>query len=136
MSYSNEDVQLHFFNLATQYYVAGRYATEAGLVPVAGNLFHHSVEMYLKGALGKNGMNLSQLRKLDHKLRRVWIVFKTNFGLSATSKHDQVMADLDGFEELRYPDSVLNRGMIGRISMTREPGLSFGTRRPMCQSTS
>jgi hypothetical protein len=33
-----------------QYYVNGRYATIAGFL-VAGNLFHHAIEMLLKGGL-------------------------------------------------------------------------------------
>ena len=49
-----------FFSSATQYYVSGRYAVFAGLTPVVGNLLHHAVEMYLKGALSKT-MTLDQL---------------------------------------------------------------------------
>jgi hypothetical protein len=41
---------LIFFSSASQYYVAGRFAVFVALNPVAANLMHHAVEMYLKGA--------------------------------------------------------------------------------------
>jgi hypothetical protein len=54
-----------FIATGTQYYVAGRYAVIAGLMPVAGNLLHHAIEMCLKGALSKKaGKSLQQLKKL------------------------------------------------------------------------
>ena len=40
-----------FFDSAMQYYVAGRGAFFAKLTPVAANLLHHAVEMFLKGAI-------------------------------------------------------------------------------------
>jgi hypothetical protein len=42
-----------FFKTGSQYYIAGRFAAFAWFHPVAGNLFHHAIEMYLKGALSK-----------------------------------------------------------------------------------
>jgi len=44
----------HFFvGNACQYYAAARFAVHAGCIPVCGNLFHHAVEMLLKGGLAK-----------------------------------------------------------------------------------
>src|SRR6202043_1798471 len=37
-----------------QYYTIGRYSVLAGVNPVAGNLLHHAIEMFLKGALAVN----------------------------------------------------------------------------------
>jgi len=37
-----------YLTIAIQYYVAGRSASLANFMPVAGNLFHHAVEMLLK----------------------------------------------------------------------------------------
>lgn len=125
MAFTDEDVLTHFFTLATQYYVAGRYAAQVTGIPVAGNLLHHAIEMYLKGGLGKKGLTLAELKKLGHNLPAIWEAFKSKFGLSTSSPHNQVIRDLHDFEELRYPDSVLNRGMMGRISMTRDAGLVF-----------
>src|SRR2546423_12356690 len=47
-----------FISTGMDYYVAGRYAVFAGLNPTAANLLHHAVEMALKGALAKKGMDL------------------------------------------------------------------------------
>lgn len=37
-----------YLSIAIQYYIAGRSAVFAGSMPVAGNLFHHAIEMFLK----------------------------------------------------------------------------------------
>jgi hypothetical protein len=41
----------------------------------AANLLHHAVEMALKGALAKKGMDLKALKCLSHDLPRVWREF-------------------------------------------------------------
>jgi hypothetical protein len=57
-----------FFKMAGQYYVVGRFAAFAGLIPITGNLLHHAVEMFLKGGLSKNGVSLVDLKKMGHNL--------------------------------------------------------------------
>src|SRR5262245_52228023 len=47
----NDQYRFWFYQLASQYYVVGRFAARAGLNPSCGNLLHHAVEMFLKGAL-------------------------------------------------------------------------------------
>jgi hypothetical protein len=107
-----------FFTLATQYYVTGRYAALAGLAPVAGNLVHHAIEMYLKGGLSKT-MGLGELRKLSHKLPKVWEAFKLQAGDPSLARFDSLMSALDAFEEVRYPDSILARGMAVTVGVRR-----------------
>jgi hypothetical protein len=53
-----------FFSSAAQYYVAGRFGVFAALNPVAANLMHHAIEMYLKGALLKTNPEGSE--------RQIW----------------------------------------------------------------
>ena len=53
-----------FFATAGQYYVVGRFAAFAGLIPITGNLLHHAVEMFLKGGLSKNGSSLVKMTAL------------------------------------------------------------------------
>jgi len=55
-----EMVRMNFFGFGFQYYLAGRYAVAAQLLPVAANLLHHAIEMLLKG----------ELTHLDEKQRR------------------------------------------------------------------
>ena len=48
---NGERLQAEYFKIATDYYIAGRYAYFSALIPTAGNLLHHAVELYLKGYL-------------------------------------------------------------------------------------
>lgn len=116
-----------FFKMAGQYYVAGRYAAFAGFIPVTGNLLHHAVEMYLKGSLSKNGTNLNDLRKLGHDLIKIWENFKAVFNAPALTKFDDTIAALELFEDIRYPDLIVAKGMLGRINITKQPQLNQHT---------
>ena len=119
-----------FFSTATQYYVSGRYAVLAGLSPVAGNLLHHAVEMYLKGTLSKL-MTLDQLKTLGHSLPEAWKCFKAQVAAPGLDTFDVLMSSLQAFEELRYPDSVLSKGMSVTIGVSRVAGASTkGPARP------
>ncbi len=110
-----------FFSSATQYYVTGRYAVLAGQIPVAGNLLHHAIEMYLKGGLAKT-MTLQQLKGLSHKLPDLWCNFKAQFADSALGSFDTLVSSLHAFEDLRYPDSVLAKGMLVNMGIVRMSG--------------
>lgn len=114
-----------FFSTATQYYVSGRYAVFAGLSPVAGNLLHHAVEMYLKGALSKL-MTLDQLKGLSHNLPKEWECFKAQVAAPGLDMFDALISSLQAFEELRYPDSILSKGMMVTIGVRRVAGDSTG----------
>jgi hypothetical protein len=107
-----------FFKTGSQYYVAGRFAAFAWFHPVVGNLFHHAIEMYLKGALSET-KNLSDLRKLSHNLPDIWVAFKVHANDPALDRFDATIAGLHGYEELRYPDSVIAKGMDSTINIIR-----------------
>jgi hypothetical protein len=109
-----------FFSTGTQYYVSGRYAVIAGQAPVAGNLLHHAVEMFLKGGLAKS-TTLAQLKGLSHNLPNLWGTFKTTFNAPTLSTFDPLVTSLHEFEELRYPDSILAKGMAVTMGVTRPP---------------
>jgi hypothetical protein len=113
-----------FFKTGSQYYVAGRFAAFAWFHPVVGNLFHHAIEMYLKGALSKT-KSLSDLRKLSHDLPGIWAAFKVQADDPALHRFDATIAGLHDYEELRYPDSVIVRGMDSTINIIRS-SLSSG----------
>jgi hypothetical protein len=93
-----------FFSSASQYYVAGRFAVFAGLNPVAANLMHHAIEMYLKGALLKGRTKtLKELKdKLGHSLPKCWDAFKAQVKDPALDKFDGVVAEIHKYEDLRY----------------------------------
>ena len=115
--------QMIFFSTAMQYYVSGRYAVLAGLIPVAGNLLHHAIEMYLKGALCKT-MTPGELKNLWHNLPKIWAAFKTQIEDSGLDSFDTLITSLDDFEELRYPDSVLEKGMAAMLGVYRGPPIT------------
>ena len=48
-------VRMNFFGFGYQYYLAGRYAVAAQLLPIAANLLHHAIEMLLKGEADPSG---------------------------------------------------------------------------------
>src|SRR5689334_128947 len=63
-----------FMKLGVQYYVAARSAVMAQLLPVCGNLYHHSLEMFLKAGLSRHITldDLKNQRKFGHDLRKLW----------------------------------------------------------------
>jgi hypothetical protein len=92
-----------FMETGSQYYTTARFAMHAQCMPVCGNLFHHAVEMLLKGGLAKK-RPLSDLRDMGHNLKVLWRAFKTEFADPVLQRHDQTISSLNKFEEVRYPD--------------------------------
>jgi hypothetical protein len=116
---SDEDAIHEFFRYGCQYYVAGRYGVFAALIPVAANLQHHAIEMLLKGALSKT-MTLAEIKnKLGHKLDKCWEAFKGMAGDASLSRFDQVIAELNRFEDIRYPDEILQSGASIMFDVTK-----------------
>jgi hypothetical protein len=109
-----------FISASMHYYVAGRYAVYAGLNPTAANLLHHAIEMALKGALAKKGVELKALKRLSHDLPKIWREFTTQYGIDS-STFDGVIAELQKFETIRYPDEIVKQGLASLISPEAEP---------------
>jgi hypothetical protein len=110
-----------FFKMAGQYYVVGRFAAFAGLIPITGNLLHHAVEMFLKGGLSKNGVSLVDLKKMGHNLPNIWTKFKTTFDDPALDQFDDAICSLHRFEDIRYPDLIVAKGLLATINVTSQP---------------
>lgn len=113
-----QEVGRLFFDRANQYYIVGRFSILCQLSPVGMNLLHHAVEMYLKGALARK-LSLGELRELRHGLRDAWKQFKIEFSARPLDAFDSAIQALDRFEELRYPNSVLKKGMSVQIARSR-----------------
>ena len=107
-----------FFSNGRDYYIAGRYAAHAGLNPVVGNILHHAIEHFLKGALSKTKA-LSELKSLGHNLVKIWNAFKAQANDPTLARFDDVISTLSEFEELRYPDSSMARGMQCIVNITK-----------------
>ncbi len=104
------------FSLGIQYYVAARFSAFAWFSPVCGNLFHHAIEMFLKGYLGSK-KSLADLKNLGHRLGALWILLKQEAGDPGLDRFDQTISELDSFESIRYPDRILSYGMQSFICM-------------------
>jgi hypothetical protein len=117
-----------FISSAIDYYVAGRFAVFAGLTPTAGNLLHHAVEMSLKAALSKRDWSLGDLKKLGHRLEDIWQEFKALHPANPNGlkEFDPVIAGLDRFEEIRYPDRTVKQGMLCEIGRGPRPVAAMG----------
>ena len=92
-----------YLTIAIQYYVAGRSASLAGFIPVAGNLFHHAIEMLLKCFLLRY-YSASQLKgRFGHDLKKLWRAFKEVANDPTLAKFDGHVSAMNKFEDLRYP---------------------------------
>ena len=110
MSTPHQDAWMYLFQTGMQYYIAGRAAARGRLIPVAGNLLHHGVEMLLKGELSKT-LPLEEIKKqYGHLLVKTWSTFKAMHSGQDLSGFDQLIVDLDHFEKIRYPDEYLKHG--------------------------
>lgn len=107
----------HFFQYGSQYYLTGRFAAFAGQTPVVGNLMHHAIEMFLKGALSKS-MTLPEMKgKLGHQLKKAWQMFKGGANDPALDQFDATIDMLDAFEDIRYPDEIITKGAALQIDI-------------------
>jgi hypothetical protein len=115
--------RLNYGTLATQYYLLGRSGYQLGCFPVAGNLFHHAVELYLKEDIRQFYSRAELKRRFSHDLKRLWKEFKRRQATQALSNHDECVSALHRFERIRYPDAMTDKGMMGTIALRRsKPG--------------
>jgi hypothetical protein len=106
---TSDMLRMRFFDFGFQYYVAARFAVRSGLVPVAGNLFHHAIEMFLKGELAKH---LDEGQRRDIGLVELWSEFKKQEAAgSPLASFDPIVETLSKFEEIRYPENLVLNGM-------------------------
>jgi DNA-binding phage protein len=107
--YSQSDSET-FFKIGAQYLAAARYAISSGLMPLAGNLYHHGIELLLKGTLATS-MSKSELRyTLGHNLDRAWREFKKRNNDPQFTRFDPLISDLHRFEIIRYPEIFEKKG--------------------------
>jgi hypothetical protein len=94
-----------YFELGVEYYISGRLAVLCHNM-VAGNLLHHALEMFLK-AVFRESMTPVELRDTySHRLRDLWPDFKILAADARLDGFDPLVAELDPWDEIRYPDFV------------------------------
>jgi hypothetical protein len=79
--------------------------------------------MYLKGALSKT-KSISELARFRHKLPAIWEAFKGQINDAALNRFDAAIAALHRFEEIRYPDAILAKGMMTTVDLVRSDALA------------
>jgi len=105
---------------ALEYHITARYAAFAGLSNVCGILFHHAIEMYLKG-YHCSKLDAGQLKKLGHDLDESWKAFKKDFAGTGLERFDKTIRALDEHEALRYPERVAPAGAMTVIINFSKP---------------
>jgi hypothetical protein len=119
--------------LALEGYLSGRSAALSELHQAAARNLHYAVELLLKACLLKGGDPLEDFLERDksanrphgrhrhHVLGKLWDNIKAQRAQPANDlqRYDQVIADLEPMEPLRYPDPVLKAGMFYEMSWTR-----------------
>jgi hypothetical protein len=96
-----------FVSSGCEYYATARFAMHAQRSLVCGNLFHHAVEMLLKGGLAKRRKSLPELTSMGHSLKKLWRAYKDH-PEAELERHNKTINRLDKHEDIRYPNPNLH----------------------------
>jgi len=120
-SEDEDRLRSEYFRMGLHYHIAARYSAAAlWLSPVAGNLAHHAIEFFLKGAL-IGQLDEQARRKFHHDLSKLWRRYKKDRNNPGLAKFDQTIRDINKFERIRYPEEIF------RLGMRAEIGFASGT---------
>jgi len=95
--------QDQYFHWGLQYYIAGRFSWFCYFHPITGVLFHHAIEMFLKGKLHDIHTEVKLKNYFKHNLHRLWNEFKILSGDPSLPKYDSTIQQLNKWEDVRYP---------------------------------
>jgi hypothetical protein len=117
-------LRFEYFRLGMDYYVTSRFAHHAHAVPVSANLLHHAIEMFLKGALVRAGVDEKGRRDIGHELTKLWAEFRIHYTDSELDEYATAVTALDEFEDLRYPENAERAaaGTKGGVEILVGPG--------------
>src|SRR5262249_14350227 len=90
-----------------------------------GILFHHCIERFLKAALLAHGHSLDSLRAHGHSLEKTWRAFKAEYPAASLDEFDATISRLNRFEDIRYPDAMIEQGM--QVLLDWKPSISKAT---------
>jgi hypothetical protein len=107
-----------FLVLGAQYFAHARYSARFFYLPVSATLFHHAIEMLLKGYLCATKTS-GELKGIGHDLNGLWQAFKSEVNDPSFSQFDTSIGQLDKVELLRYPDSIVDDGYALHVSLGR-----------------
>jgi hypothetical protein len=105
-----------FFVIGSQYYALATYCADQIYLPVAATLFHHAIEMLIKGFLAKRKTS-AELKRLGHDLELLWQEFKAATGTPELARFDSTIVRLNEVELLRYPDAIVDKGFVLNVRL-------------------
>jgi len=119
---SAQSYWMHAVEYGIHYYLAGRYSMYARLTPAAGNQMHHAVELLLKAHLALSDtwqqiIKYGHRESYGHDLEKLWAEFKVRNPDPALAAHDDVIKELNKFEDIRYPDQLVGGGAMLSIGL-------------------
>jgi hypothetical protein len=117
---------MHAVEYGLHYFLAGRYSMFARLTPTCGNQMHHAVELLLKACLARNDTWQQILRygyreSYGHDLEKLWAEFKKRNPDPALAAHDDVIKGLNKFEDIRYPEDLIQGGAMLSVGLYEIP---------------
>jgi len=107
-----------FLVFGAQYFAHARYSSQEFYLPVSATLFHHAIEMLLKGYLSATKSS-DYMKRLGHELTDLWKDFKADVGDPGLARFDSTIQELDKVELLRYPDSIVDDGYVLHVSLSQ-----------------
>ena len=116
---------------ALEYYDAGRFAVHAQLL-ISANLLHHAVELLIKANLSRDDSAEtirqygSPKKGYSHSLNAAWQEFKKRDPDPGLDAYDPVVKELDKFEDIRYPDKLVEGGAAISIELVEDSSNATG----------
>jgi hypothetical protein len=101
--------------LGSEYYTLARYAAREMYMPICATLFHHSLEMLLKGYLILF-LSSRELKRVGHNLSELWKIYKEKTKDTTLSRYDTTISHLNDVETIRYPDSIVDKKFALHVS--------------------
>ncbi len=116
-----------FFMMGAEYFAVAEYCADAFYLPVGVTLFHHAIEMLLKGILARTKTS-KELKALGHDLVALWQEFKSTVADPKLNRFDPTIMRLNDIELLRYPDTIVDKGFVlnvgrGTVGPMEMPGI-------------
>jgi hypothetical protein len=109
-----------YIRLGVEYYIAGRQAALLQHM-VAANLLHHALEMTLKAPF-REFMAPGQLaNQFGHDLPKLWSEFKFHANDARLDRYDQLVDQLNPWDEFRYPDFEKTSTLMLEVSRSSIP---------------
>jgi hypothetical protein len=105
-----------FLVLGSEYYAIARYSASVFYMPICATMFHHAIEMLLKGYLVQNHTS-GELKKVGHELEKLWLMFKDKTRDTTLTRYDITVSHLDRTETLRYPDAMVDQGFVLNVRL-------------------